>query len=252
MKPSELNEQAKRQMMQPKPKPVPMGDALAGDQYARADWQERIARGDSTLSRLALAHKQYREGAHTLRDAFANPDPEVTPDAHFMNVKRLGEQSLSRAATSSDAARTFAETEVKTLRASMQSELGLVESHRAGEIRTLMRSLSDAERQKLLQAAVAEGDAQTIAAVIEAPAYLSGLNAEQAKAIRLQYEQAHAGDTLARIQVLEQAIEINRQTALEAVKFHAALLPAERAKAIADKQKAARQMREKLSIVTGA
>lgn len=252
MKQSELNEQAKRQMMQPKPQPVPMGDALAGDQYARPEWQARIAQGDTTLSRLALAHKQYRESAFSLRDALDTPDPEVTPDAHFMAVKRLAEQSLNRAASASDAARTFAETEVKALRADMQSSLGLVESHRAGEIRTMLRSLPDAERQKLLQAAIAEGDAQTIAAVIEAPGYLSGLDAAQAKAIKLQYENAHAGDALARIQVLEKAIEINRQTALDAMQFQAALLPAERAKAIADKQTAARQMREKLSIVTGA
>lgn len=251
MKPSELNEQAKRQMFTPKPQPVPMGDMLAGDQYARPEWQERIEQGDTTLARLSTAHRRYREAAMGLRDAFENADPELTPDAHFMAVKRLGDQTLTAAATASDTAREAAEGELSALRSSLQSQLGLVETHRAGEIRALLRSLPDAKRSELLQAAVAGGDAQTIAAVVEAPGYLSGMNVDQVQALRGQYEAKHGGDIPARIGVLEQAIEINRKAATEALHFHAALLPGERAREIEAKQKASRAMRDKLTIATG-
>lgn len=251
MKPSELKAEAERQRLAPKPAPVTAGDMLAGDQYARPEWRTRIEQGDTTLSRLAVAHKGYRDLHNSLRDAFDNPDPELTPDAHFMTVKRLGDQSLSAAARASDAAREAAEGEVKALRSSLQSQLGLVETHRAGEIRTLLRSLPDGRRSELLQAAIVEGDAQTIAAVVEAPGYLSGLSKDQVQALRGQYEVKHGGDIPARIRVLEQAIAINRQTATEAMAFHGALLPSERAREIEAKQKASRTIREKLSIVTG-
>jgi len=171
----------------------------------------------------------------------------MTPDAHFMAIRKLGQQSLERAAKASDDARERAEAEISALRSAMQTQLGLVENHRASEVRSHLRSLSDVERSKVLQAAVADADAQTIAAVVEAPAYLSGLTNEQAKAIRGQYEGKHASDKLGRIAVLEKAVAINRETAMQALKFNSELLPSERAAEIEAKQKAARAMRDRLN-----
>jgi hypothetical protein len=244
---SELRNQAKvAHLVSPKPKPIPVGDELAGDQYARLEWKKRIEEGDGVLSSLADAHRQFYNYHRDLREAFERRDPEQTEDGHFMAIKRLGEQTLARAGAASDQARERAEGTVKDIRERLRRELNLTETHRAGEIRTMLRSLADSERMAIIQAAIADRDGQTIAAIVEAPAYLSGMTAEQAKAIRAQYERAHGGDLPARAEALEKAIEINRKTAMQALQFQSALLPIERAREIEARQAAARAMRERL------
>jgi hypothetical protein len=247
MKPSELREQGKvAHIMQPKAKPIPVGDELAGDQYARKEWQARIEEGDGVLGRLAAAHGQYRDYHRDLQEAFKRRDPEQTDDAHFMAIKRLGEQTLTRAAKANDDTRERAENELQAIRGALKAQLNLSETHRAGEIRTMLRGLPDSDRSAIIQEAIASKDGQTIAAIVEAPAYLSGLKPDQAAAIRTQYERAHGGDLPARAETLERAIEINRKTATQALHFQMALLPHERAREIEAKQKAAKAMRERL------
>lgn len=246
MTPSEMREQAIRQQMTPKPKPIPVGDELAGDQYARTEWQKRIEEGDGVLGNLANAHRQFYQYHRDLQEAFERRDPEQTPDAHFMAIKRLGEQTLTRASIASDQARERAEGVLQEIQSALTHQLGLSETHRAGEIRSMLRSLPDSDRNAIIQQAVADKDGQTIAAIVEAPAYLSGMKPDQAKAIRAQYERAHGGDLPARAEALQKAIEINRKTATQALQFQMALLPMERAKEIEAKQAAARRMREKL------
>lgn len=249
MKPSEMRQEAIRQQMAPKRQPIPVGDELAGDQYARQEWQRRIEEGDGVLGGLANAHRQFYQYHRDLQEAFERRDPEQTEDGHFMAIKRLGEQTLTRAAAASDAARERAESVVKDIRDKLKRDLNLVETHRAGEIRTMLRGLPESERNAIIQAAIADKDGQTIAAIVEAPAYLSGMTAEHVGAIRAQYERAHGGDLPERAATLEKAIEINRKTAMQALQFQSALLPTERAREIEARQAAARKMRERLAAV---
>lgn len=246
MRPSELREEAIRQQMTPRRQPIPVGDELAGDQFARKEWQQRIEEGDGVLGSLANAHRQFYQYHREIQEAFELRDPEQTPDAHFMAIKRLGEQTLTRASIASDQARERAEGVLGEIQSALNHQLGLSETHRAGEIRTMLRGLPDSDRMAIIQQAIADKDGQTIAAIVEAPAYLSGLKADQAKAIRTQYERAHGGDLPARAEALTKAIDINRKTAMQALQFQSALLPAERAREIEAKQAAARRMREKL------
>lgn len=247
MKQSEINDQAKRQRFEKPGDPVTAGDALAGDQYLRPEWADRIASGDSTLAKLARAHKTFRDGHLALRQAFESKDPTLTDDAHFVATRTLGEKWLNNAAASSDRAREAAETELKLTRAQLESDLGIVESHRANEIRAMLRGLPDTKRNKLLQDVVASKDAETLAAITSGPTYLSGLTADQVTGLRRQFERTHGGDALARMDAIEAAIAVNRQTALDAMLFAEKLLPSQRAAEIAAKQKAAREMRDKMS-----
>lgn len=247
MKPSELREEAIRQQMTPKPKPIPVGDELAGDQYARKDWQERIEQGDGVLGSLANAHRQFYQYHRDLKEAFERRDPEQTEDGHFMAIKRLGEQTLTRAASASDQARERAEAVIGEIQTALKHQLGIAETHRAGEIRTMLRSLPDSDRNAIIQQAIADKDGETIAAIVEGPAYLSGLKRDQAKATRNQYETTHGGDLPARAAALQKAIDINRKTATQALQFQSALLPHERAREIEAKQAAAKAMRERLA-----
>lgn len=244
---SERNEAAKREAFQHKPAPVTAGEHLGADHYLRPDWAARMEAGDGVMQSLAAAHRNYREGHQNLRQAYESRDPTVTPEAHFLQTRQLGERWLSDAAKASDRSRERAEMEIKAERAQIESDLGLVENHRAAEIRQLLRGMNPDERGKLLQEAVAARDPETIAAVTSGPAFLSGLTSEQVKALRRQYEATYAGERLARIDALTKAVEINRATALEALRFYAALLPDHKAQEITGRQKAAQELRSRMS-----
>lgn len=246
MRQSEMNERAKRQRFEQPLAPITAGDAIAGDQYLRKEFAERIAQGDGTLAKLAQAHKTYRDGHLALRQAFESKDPTMTEDAHFLATKALGDKWLGSAATTSDRAREAAETELKLTRAELERELGIVESHRASEIRSMLRDAKPAERSKLLAEAVASKDAETVAAITSGPAFLAGLSKDQVKALRRDFERTHGGDRLARMDAIEQAIAVNRKTALEALEFAEKLLPGHRSAEITAKQRAAREMRDKM------
>ena len=247
MKQSELNQAGKVAMMTPKPKPVMAGDHLAGDQFARPDWQERITQGDGILARLGAAHSAFYQGHQNLRAATETPDPEVTPDAHFLRTKKLGDDWLRRSGEQAWRAMNFARAEIEAEQRALVSDLGLVESHRAGEIRALVRSLDEQGRQKVLSDAVASKDAQTIAAITEAPAYLSGMTQEQAATWRRQFELRHGADRVSRIDALSKALDVIDRTLTEAVVFQDRLHPQDRLAEIERKQKAAREMQAKLS-----
>ena len=247
MKQSELNQAGKVAMMTPKPKPVMAGDHLAGDQFARPDWQERITQGDGILARLGAAHSAFYQGHQNLRAATETPDPEMTPDAHFLRTKKLGDDWLRRSGEQAERAMNFARAEIEAEQRALVSDLGLVESHRAGEIRALVRSLDEQGRQKVLSDAVAAKDAQTIAAITEAPAYLSGMTQEQAATWRRQFELRHGADRVSRIDALSKALDVIDKTMTEALVFQDRLHPQDRLAEIERKQKAAREMQAKLS-----
>lgn len=247
MKQSELNQAGKVAMMTPKPKPIMAGDHLAGDHFARPEWQERIMQGDEVLGRLGAAHSAFHQGHKNLRASTETPDPELTPDAHFMRTKRLGDDWLRRSGEQADRAMQVARAEIEAEQRALVSDLGLTESHRAGEIRALLRGLDDVARQKLLSEAIAQKDAQTIAAVSEAPAYLSGMTPEQAQQWRRQFELRHGGDRLKRVEMLRRALEVIDHTVNEAIVFQSRLHPSERVVEIERKQRAAREMQAKLS-----
>ena len=247
MKQSELNQLGKVQSMTPKRKPVMAGDHLAGDQFARPDWQDRITQGDGILARLGAAHSAFYQGHKNLRAATETPDPEMTPDAHFLRTKKLGDDWLRRSGEQADRAMAYAREEIEAEQRALVADLGLIESHRAGEIRALVRSLDDQGRQKVLADAVAQRDAQTIAAVSEAPAYLSGMTQEQAQQWRRQYELRHGADRVSRIDTLKKALDVIDKTMTEALVFQERLHPQGRVADIEAKQKAAREMQQRLS-----
>jgi hypothetical protein len=249
MKPSEMRDLAKRQAMQPKPKPIMAGDHLAGDQFARPEWRERIERGDPVMSRLGAAHRAFHDGHKHLRAATEATDPALTPDANFLKTKKLGEAWLKSAGDIADRAMTYARQEIEAEQRALVSDLGLIENHRAGEIRALVREMDDQRRQEVLGQAVANRDAQTIAAISEAPAYLSGMTPEQAARWRRQYELRNAPERTGRIDTLRKAVDVIDRTINEAIVFNEALHPSKRAAEIEAKQKAARDMQARVASV---
>lgn len=221
-------------------------DYLAGKQYLRPEFAQRIEGGDTIMQSLANAHENYRGFYERMTAAVKQRDPELTEDGHFLQMRDLAFKTATRAGAANDRANESALVEIEVARSALQTQLGLTEDHRASEIRTYFRSLSDQARTKLLQGAVESGDAKTVAAITEAPNYLTGLSGETVAGFKAQYERKHGGDLPARIRDLEQAIAINKQTAKDALAFLDRLLPNAKFQDIQKRQAAAKALKDKL------
>jgi hypothetical protein len=78
----------------------------------------------------------------------------------------------------------------------------------AAETRTLLRELKHSERKNFLSKAVKNGDTDALAAVLTAPAYLSGIDEMAADHFRQQYHQNNNAQVLERIEHIKSAVEL--------------------------------------------
>lgn len=221
-------------------------DNLVGKQYVRPNLKARIERGDGVVQSLANAHDAYRTLCEKIVEAVKKPDPSSTEDGHFLEMRELAYKRATAAAKKNDAAMERAKAEIAASKNALRSQLGLVEDSRAAEIRGYLRTLGQEERSQILNNAIDGGDAATIAAVIHAPAYLSGETAERGARFKERYEKQHGGDLAERTADLEQALSINKGAGEDSIAFLASLFPAAKYDAIVAKQAAAREMRASL------
>lgn len=82
-----------------------------------------------------------------------------------------------------------------------QAGIGVVNS----EIRSHAKSLSFEERRKMINKAIRENDAKTCAAILGAPAYISGLREDEHTVYTRQYHEATNQQTMQRLQVMTTA-----------------------------------------------
>lgn len=132
---------------------------------------------------------------------------------------------MKSAADANERAKEKASAEIKACRAAMRSSLEMVENHRAPEIRSYLRALPQAERSDILAETVKNKDAAAIAAVVDAPAYLSGETQERTDILRNRYETQHNPELAERIADLEEALAINTAVGKDLPEFVDSLLP---------------------------
>ena len=78
----------------------------------------------------------------------------------------------------------------------------------ATEIRAHLAGLPSAQRQKLLEAAVRDGDETTASAVLAAPAYLSGLSQEMHNLLREAWHRRSRPEVADRHDLLRRALDL--------------------------------------------
>lgn len=76
-----------------------------------------------------------------------------------------------------------------------------------GEIRAHAKALKTDERNKLIANALQSGDSKTVAAILGAPAYLSGLHEVEQERYTRMYHEATNPDLTKRLEVMQQAKE---------------------------------------------
>lgn len=98
----------------------------------------------------------------------------------------------------------------------------------AAEIRGHFASLPDADRFKLAQERIEAGDAETVHALLSAPAYLSGLNETERAGLRTKAEERFAPELVARRQGMDQLESSLKGAAAELVRLETSALHPER------------------------
>lgn len=115
-------------------------------------------------------------------------NPTETPEAHAIRVSRAAQKALSELealAARADETRTMA---ARSLQDQIQARSKLHDGPRGQEIRAIFRQMDSEDRSKLMEAAIAGQDAETLGALLTAPAYLSGMDGEYQSRMRRHYE----------------------------------------------------------------
>lgn len=89
----------------------------------------------------------------------------------------------------------------------LEAQTGLVQSEYAGELRATFRSMDDKQRTATLNAALANGDSETIAAIGLSPAILSGVTEEAQTRYLDAIRQMKAPDLIQESEDLNEALQ---------------------------------------------
>lgn len=201
-------------------RPASRLDRIGGDYINSTGWydagQLHAAADDPMVSRMQNYHSQLHSGFKAIREALLVKDPQLTPEAHLLAVQRKSRSWLNTMIERSDAVQQQAGAEVKALDSAIRAKVGTPTQH-AAEIRTYLRGLDPETRHSAMEEAAKAGDTATMAAMLDAPGYLSGLNPKQQDAFRQLYLEAHAKELLDRRSAVELAKEVNAKAVSEAM-----------------------------------
>lgn len=111
-------------------------------------------------------------------------DPTITEAAHKLRVSQAAKKLTQRAADTLDKINDYSHDGLNRLSDRIDEVAGLRPNEYAGEIRTAVRALKPDERRNVLKRALDSGDAATVAALVDAPSVVTGIEPEFAGAMR--------------------------------------------------------------------
>lgn len=119
----------------------------------------------------------------------AAQDPNVTtPEAALVDTYRFQKKMLERTTNRSSSTENRLRSYQETIQQKIDSRIRNAAMNRhANEIRAYLRSLNEGDRTAFLQQAVTNKDIETVSAIIDSPAYLSGLDKETTQFYREQF-----------------------------------------------------------------
>ena len=109
---------------------------------------------------------------------------------------------------------------IKALKQQLDESLGVARDSQFGaEIRSKLASMEPEERLQAVYAAAASGDTDVISAALHGPAFLTGLGAEDKRAVRDRLAKIKAPKLVAELQAAERSAEKLELAHLEAASF---------------------------------
>jgi hypothetical protein len=151
----------------------------------------------------------------------AKRNPTETPEAHAIRVNRAAAKVAEQIEALHHKAEETRTAAARSLADQIQIRSQLQDGPRGAEIRALFRQLSGDERQALMKAAIENKDAETLGALLTAPAYLSGLGAEYQSHMKYHYERQVAPElheALDEVLAADEAVAVVRRVVREVTK----------------------------------
>lgn len=124
----------------------------------------------------------------SLETVAAKRNPTETPQAHAVRVHKAAQKVLAQVEELTAKANDTRTAAGRTIAEQIQTRTKLTDGPRGAEIRGLFRSMSSKERSQVLETAIANHDSETLGALFNAPAYLSGMDADYQARMRHHYE----------------------------------------------------------------
>ena len=205
----------------------PFASAAASDSW----WESPDAGLQPFADRLNTAQRvrKVQATARALGEEMAtmleNPDPFKT---EAQNAKDM-QAALDKRNKSLDNELKLAKQAAKAEREMFQKEIAALipenESGRAAEIRSYFRGLKESERHSQLNIAIQNGDSETVAALTNAPSYLSGLDDNHKATARQRYAEQHAPESTQALAAVEKAETLAKQAWADATDYGVESLP---------------------------
>lgn len=184
---------------------IPVIDKSRTGIAAPADYAPAVIEGDgpaaaSARSALGALHAVWKE----VGDAARNPNVPAP------ELARVGQAAVERALRRADTASETIAREVKAAEQALEAKIApKIEGGIASEIRQHWAQRLSGRGEKLGELlAVVRQDVRTSGAILCAPAYLSGLSAEQLEMVRVQAIEAHAPAEGAKLQGARRVAEV--------------------------------------------
>jgi hypothetical protein len=183
--------------------------ALDPATFARHHPRDRLTQqpaADAVVASMVAAVSVAQGAAARLIEARAAlaADPTRTPEAKAVEMRRLALGAGEKHARSLDAIRARTEGTIAQLRA--EAMPAPPPAPLAGEVRSRLSQLPRDERGRILEAALAAGDATIAGAALAAPPFLSGLDPAVATTLAARWAEHHAPELAARARRLEHAL----------------------------------------------
>ena len=188
-------------------KPLPQltrPDSLAEGHAAL--WQKEAGSDDASLNNLGSVHTELARSFQAFAESREARNPNQTQAQHLDMLNRQFDSTMTRLTSAAQKAREQATARLSKIEDQFRSTVKWDEKH-GQELRGVLRGLSASERSEFISKAIEQRDGATLAAVLGAPAALSGITPDQQRAYRGRALHTHAPD-LARLErVLQTAIK---------------------------------------------
>lgn len=167
--------------------------------------QGRMKPGSAPHSTFVTAQR-LAASVDSLEELARNRSPSETPEAHTLRVVNAAKKLRDQIEAVS---RTLNENTVSTYRnlATKIAEVTKldIETPHAAEIRAYFRGLKSGEKIEAMERAVKERDSATLAALINGPSYLSGVDKEMRDRFVDMFQEEVAPDLVQELRAFEEA-----------------------------------------------
>ena len=141
-----------------------------------------------------------QHGVDAIDELSRNRNPMETDAAHFKKVSLHAKNLKLKAEKAKRDIQDSMRQSVIKLEEETTAKTNLIEGKYSNEIRAAYRSMENSERAKAINQAIVEKDAPTVAAIVKAPAVLTGFTNDELTRYQTEYKNLVAPDYMGKLE----------------------------------------------------